>query len=315
MTTGSVLSRNRRQVLTGIGAAALAAPILSASTARAATAPFRRKVGAIEVMAISDGTLNVPLSLTLPETPAAEAAALFTSHGLPATGMPAQTNVTLVKIGAELILIDAGSGANFQASAGKLADNMEAAGVDPAAIAKVVFTHGHADHLWGAIDEFDERRFANASYVIAAAEWDFWTDPNTPAAVPDWQKGMALGSARILKRLAGRIERRKTGDRLAPGLHYVDSVGHTPGHMSVLVESGNDRLLIGGDVLTNVAISFARPGWRLGTDHDRDRAAATRGRMLDRLATDRLPLIGFHLPWPGHGMVERSGTAYRFVPV
>ena len=52
-----------------------------------------------------------------------------------------------------------------------------------------------------------------------------------------------------------------------------------------------------------------------GTDLDRDRAIATRKRLLDRLATDRIPLIGFHLPWPGVGTVERSGTAYRFVPL
>jgi hypothetical protein len=51
------------------------------------------------------------------------------------------------------------------------------------------------------------------------------------------------------------------------------------------------------------------------SDHDHDRAAATRRRLLDQLATDRLPLVGYHLPWPGHGMVERDGTAYRFVPV
>jgi len=304
----------RRQIMASIGAA-VAAPILSAASVRAAVPPFRRKVGAVEIAVISDGTLSVPLSLTLPETPAPDAAALLTAHGLPAAGMPSQLNITLVKSGAELVLIDAGSGANFQATAGKLADNMEAAGIDPGTITKVAFTHGHADHLWGAIDEFDEPRFAKASYVIAAAEWDYWMDANTPANVPDWQKGMALAAARILKRLEGRIERAKAGDHFAPGLHYIETSGHTPGHMSVLVGSGNERLLIGADVLTHAAISFAQPRWRLGTDQDRDKGVATRLRMLDRLVSEKLPLIGYHLPWPGHGMVERSGSAYRFVPI
>ena len=74
-------------------------------------------------------------------------------------------------------------------------------------------------------------------------------------------------------------------------------------------------MLIGGDVFNNVAVSFARPEWRVGGDYDREQGIATRKRLLDRLATDRIPLIGFHLAWPGHGMVERSGAAYRFVPV
>jgi glyoxylase-like metal-dependent hydrolase (beta-lactamase superfamily II) len=85
--------------------------------------------------------------------------------------------------------------------------------------------------------------------------------------------------------------------------------------MSLLLESANERLLIGGDALTHIAISFARPDWRLGTDQDRDRAVQTRKTLLDRLTHEKLSLIGFHLPSPGFGMVQRSGSAYRFVPV
>ena len=163
-------------------------------------------------MVVSDGALTVPLSFSLPEIPSAEAAAFLSAHGLPKAGGPIATNVSLVASGSELVLVDAGSGANFQPSAGKLAENLEAAGVEPDKITKVVFTHAHADHLWGAIDDFDDsERFPNASYVISAQEWDFWVDPGTPARVPDWLKGMALASARILKRLEGKLERRNAG--------------------------------------------------------------------------------------------------------
>ena len=85
--------------------------------------------------------------------------------------------------------------------------------------------------------------------------------------------------------------------------------------MSVLIEDGGQRLIVGGDVLTNTAISFARPDWRIGADLDRDQGIATRQRLLDQLTTDRIPLIGFHLAWPGYGAVERAGTAYRFTPL
>jgi glyoxylase-like metal-dependent hydrolase (beta-lactamase superfamily II) len=308
--TGSIFP-NRRSVLAGIGAAA-AAPLLPAT---AAQPPFRRKVGAAEVLVVSDGVLNVPLTFVLPETPREQAEALLTSHGLPPAGAPAQTNVTLVRTGSDLILIDAGSGANFQPTAGKLSENLEAASIDPARVTKVVFTHGHADHLWGAIDDLDEERFPNASYVISSAEWDFWTDPATFGRAPDWLKPMAQAAARILKRLEPKTERRKAGDTVAPGLSYVESFGHTPGHMSVMIDSGGERLLVGGDVLTHPAISFARPDWRIGSDFDGDRAIATRKRMLDQLAADRMAFIGFHLPWPGHGLVERKDAAYRYIAV
>jgi glyoxylase-like metal-dependent hydrolase (beta-lactamase superfamily II) len=307
---------HRRSVLAALGAGLGAALTVPSRFSHAATAPATYRVGAIDVSVVSDGTLNVPLSFSLPETPLAEAAALFKAHGLPEAGGPSQTNVVLVKVGDERILIDAGSGPNFQPTAGKLQETLEAAGIAPGSITKVVFTHGHADHLWGAIDDFgDPDRFPNARYVISAEEWDFWVDPNSVTRVPDMLKGMAMATARILKTLENKIERRKNGETVAPGLTYLATPGHTPGHMAVLIDNGGERLIVGGDVLTNTAISFARPDWPIGSDFDRDRGIATRKQLLDQLATDRIALIGFHMAWPGAGRVERNGSAYRFIPL
>lgn len=312
--SGASLLLNRRHLLAGLGAT-LAAPLAS-KPLRAAIAPRPHKVGAIEVMVVSDGVLHVPLSFTLPENTQAEAASLFQSQNLPEQIAPAQTNPVLVRTGKEVVLIDAGSGPNFQPSAGKLQENLEAAGITPEQVTKVVFTHAHADHLWGAIDDFgDDFRFPNASYVISAEEWDFWRAPSVVETVPDWLKGMAVGTSRILSKIENKTERRKAGDTLAPGIRYVGTPGHTPGHMSVLIEDGSQRLMIGGDVLSHTAISFARPQWRIGSDFDRDRAVLTRKALLDQLELEKVPLVGFHLAWPGLGAVERSGAAYRFVPL
>jgi glyoxylase-like metal-dependent hydrolase (beta-lactamase superfamily II) len=306
---------HRRRVLAGMAAAGAAAT-LPGLPAFGATAPFRRQLGSLEVSVFSDGTLSAPLSFALPEKSPAEVAGLLKANGIADGELPrAQTNVTLVKSGNELILIDGGSGPNFQPSAGKLTENLEAAGIAADKITKVVFTHGHADHLWGAIDDFDDGpRFPNASYVISSAEWDFWNDPRTAEKAPDWLKGMAIGTARMLKKIESRIERRKAGDTVAPGLTYVDSSGHTPGHMCVMLNSGNERLLVGGDVFNNGVVSFARPDWAVGADFDRDRGAATRKKMLGMLASEKIPLIAFHVAWPGHGRVEPGGNAFRFVP-
>src|SRR5215207_1567984 len=303
----------RRTVVAGL-AAALAAPFPGPARAAAVSAPVR--VGDIELMVVSDGTLAAPRAFALPQTPPAEVEALYRAHGAEAPPQfVSQTNATLARIGGELILVDAGSGPNFQATAGRLSQNLEAAGIDPEKIAKVVFTHGHADHLWGALDDFeDAERFPNASYVIPAAEWDFWTDPDTPGRLPDWLKGMARGSARVLRKIEPKVERRRAGEAVAPGLTYLDTAGHTPGHMAVMAESRGERLLVGGDALNNPVVSFARPDWPFGSDLDRDAAASTRRTLLDRLAGDRIPLIGFHLPWPGIGRVAREGMGYRFEP-
>ena len=318
MRPKQLASASRRAILRagGLAVAGCLSPLAGSLPRRAYAAipPFRRKVGEIEVLAISDGTLEVPLSFTLPETPMPEVTSLLNAYGLPPGGMPMQTNVTLLKTGNEVILVDAGSGPHFQPTAGKLAENMEAAGIDPRSVTKVVLTHGHADHLWGVFDDFDEEQFPNARYVLSAREWNFWTHPDTPTSVPDWLQGIARGSARILKQLEAKVDLRREGDAIAPGVTYFDTNGHTPGHASVHIESAGERLLIAGDVLSHPAVSFARPDWPMGNDLDRVRGAAVRKRLADQLATDRLAFVGFHLPWPGHGVVERSGSAYRFVP-
>ena len=149
--------------------------------------------------------------------------------------------------------------------------------------------------------------------MVPAAEWDFWTRDDVETLVPDWLKGLSVGSRRTLRRLEAKVERRRPGESIAPGLTYVATPGHTPGHASVLVEAGRDQVLIGGDALSHAVLSFRRPAWAFGSDLDRDLASCTRLTLLDRLANERMTLVGFHLPGSGVGHVERAGDSYRFL--
>jgi glyoxylase-like metal-dependent hydrolase (beta-lactamase superfamily II) len=273
------------------------------------------QLGSFEVTVVSDGALSLPISFVLPDTPPATIDALFTANGLDANRLQSQVNVVVVKAGAETILIDAGAGGDFMAGLGQFPDGLKAAGVDAEKVTKVIFTHAHADHLWGVIDDFDTSRYANAQHLMSAAELDHWRQPDLASRVPEAFQAMAAGTARRLKLIDDLIKPVKPGDEIAPGMTLIDTSGHTPGHVSVLLASGDERLLIGGDVLTQSTVSFARPDWRWGADMDAPKAAATRRRTLDMLATDRIALLGTHLPWPGVGRVERAGDAYRFVPV
>jgi len=89
--------------------------------------------------------------------------------------------------------------------------------------------------------------------------------------------------------------------------------GHTPGHMSFEIGTGGDPILVLGDAVTNAHVNFERPDWPSGSDQDADMGAATRVRLLDRAAADKMRIIGFHLPGGGIGRVERKDGAYRFV--
>ena len=311
---GSEPGLPRRGVLAGLSAAVLLPLTRSSLRAQTAPPPHRLMIGTAEVTVLSDGAFSLPLGIMLPDRDPQAIEAVFRKQGLAFTGLHSEVNVALVRIGADLILIDTGGGADFVAGLGKLPDHLEAAGIKPESITKVIFTHAHGDHLWGVIDPLDGGTlFPKAEHMMAAVEFDFWMASDVANQVRDNFRVMAAGTNRRLKTLAARMRKIRPGEEIVPGVQIVGSEGHTPGHVSVLVKSGTEQLLIGGDALTQHVISFAEPDWRWGPDMDAAKAAATRRHLLDRLATDRVRLLGYHLPWPGIGHVERNGTAYRFV--
>lgn len=271
------------------------------------------EVGAAEVIVISDGVFALPRSLVLPDTPAVEVDALFKAHGADAE-IIAQTNVTVVRNGSNVVLIDTGAGPDFMPSLGSFADKLEGIGIKSTDVTHVVFTHAHADHFWGVLDPFgDGSRWPDARHVMTTVERDFWLAPGVEDRVPAFQKSMAVGIQRRLKSLAEKMTFVSSSAEILPGLAFVASPGHTPGHVSVAVRSGTSEILVLGDALTHPAVSFGAPQWRWGSDLDAQQAAATRTGLLDDLATRKIGIVGYHLPWPGVGRAERRGTAYRYV--
>jgi glyoxylase-like metal-dependent hydrolase (beta-lactamase superfamily II) len=125
--------------------------------------------------------------------------------------------------------------------------------------------------------------------------------------------GFVTGARRNYAAIKERVTMLKPGDEPVSGIQIVSTPGHTQGHISLAL-AGGDGLIVGGDVLTHPLISFRHPEWKPIADHVPEQAVETRTKLLDRLAADRSRLIGFHLPYPGTGIVERKDGAYRFVP-
>ncbi len=302
----------RSSITLGLGLAAMAAP-----TRVLAQVPRHRaiRLGAFEIIVLSDGHLELPSANFGANVSDRELAQALAGSPQARGAIAAPTNVTLVRSGADLILIDVGAGPNFMETAGKLPLSLAAAGIDPASITKVVLTHGHPDHLWGAIDEFDDsHRFPKAAYVISEAEWALWMTGDASAKVPATRQNFIPGAKRNLAQLKNRITTVKPGQDVHPGITAIDTAGHTQGHISLEIAAGNERLIVLGDALTHPVISFRYPEWRPVADHEAERAVATRKGLLDRLATDKARIIGFHLPFPGLGIVERRGATYAFAP-
>ena len=301
---------SRRHVIASL-AATSAMPLWPVSALASTTHSFR--FGEFELSVISDGHMTVPTRFLARNVREDEIKEWL---GQSADVVTPATNVTLVRTPSDLILIDVGAGPHYMPTTGKLAENMEAAGIDRKAVTKVVITHAHPDHLWGALDEFDNvPMFPNASYVIAAAEWDFWMAEDIALRLPEDRQNFAPGAKRNLTAIKDKVRMIRPGEDIATGIRAIDTSGHTPGHLAIEIAAGRDSLIVLADALTHATISFAHPEWMPAADHhDPERAVETRKTLLDRLATDRSRVIGYHLPFPGIGVVERSGSVYRFVP-
>jgi glyoxylase-like metal-dependent hydrolase (beta-lactamase superfamily II) len=304
------MSKLNRRTFLGAAAATVASralPVFAAS-------PYSFSHGDFELTIMSDGHLVLPTSFLAPDAPPAERKELLNAAGQTGEQYNSPTNVTLIRKGGDLILVDMGSGGRFMPSAGKLWGNLKAAGIDKIEITKVIFTHGHPDHLWGTVDELDELVIPDAAFFVAGAEWDFWHGDNATRGLPTDRAGFVTGARRNYAAIKNKVKLVKVGDEISGGLRIIDTPGHTQGHVSLEL-AGGDGLIVGGDALTHPLISFQHPEWKPTADHVPEQAVATRRKLLDRLATDRSTLIGFHLPYPGVGIAERKDSAYRFVPV
>ncbi len=300
---------NRRQVVAA-GAALAAAPFFPGGAY--AAEPRRFDHGAFDITVLSDGFIMLPAEVILPDTAPEERPAILKRLGGTPEDAPFQVNIPLIRKGDDLILVDTGSGDKFQSSAGKLAANLAVAGIDPASITKVVFTHAHPDHAGGTVLPDGTLLCPNARYFVGDAEWRFWTDPDYERTMPTALHGFARGAQRDLSAVEERLTRIKPGDEIVQGMRALDTRGHTPGHLSFEL-AGSESLVIAGDVTTSNVVFFEHPNRRFGFDTEPDIALRNRQAFLDRAATEKIKVLGCHWSYPGVGYAERKGGAYRFV--
>jgi len=304
---------DRRELLKSGAAVALTSSLASVLPFAASAKTVQS--GDFRVTMFSDGQLNLPLSMLAQNAPKSARAAVLKAAGQQGDTYASPLNVTLVETPKDKILIDVGSGPHFMGSAGKLAENLESASVDPEKITKVIYTHAHPDHVWGTVNDFDELSFPNASYYISEAEWNFWMGKDVLSKLPKERHSFAVGAQRNLKAAKEQLKTIKPGVEVVPGVNVLETGGHTPGHVSLEVGTGKEAIVVLGDALTHPIISFAHPDWQPATDQEPERAVATRRKLLDKLVSDGNGIIGYHLPTPGLGRVERQGNAYRFAPM
>ena len=298
---------NRRDMVTGLAASALL-PFTSKGFAASSV-----EIGPHRIDVVSDGHLKLPASFLFDGLPENDLSAILARYDLTPDNVEPDCNITVFRDGERTVVFDVGAGPNFMESAGKLIEALDTIELDPSDVTHVLFTHGHPDHLWGLLDEFDDPLFPEAEYRMAQAEWEYWTDKRTVETIGEARQSFAAGAARLLGTIEDQTELFKPGEEVLPGIFARNTPGHTPGHTSFEVGSGTDKVMVVGDAIGNHHIAFEQPGWEVNSDQNAVLGAKSRLSLLDQLATEKMKMVGYHMPYPGIGYAEKKDGAYRFV--
>jgi glyoxylase-like metal-dependent hydrolase (beta-lactamase superfamily II) len=324
----TAFSISRRQALLGTAAAAGAAtlPELAISPALAKAAMSKDQApyfygfnhGKMQATVVSDGIL--PLgepSGSFLGTSKAEVGKLLTDNFLAIDNVILEQNILVLNTGEKLVLFDTGMGSSpmFGPTTGKMLNNLKVAGIEPKDIDAVVATHAHCDHVWGIMADDGKPNFPNAQIYISQADFDFWTDEaKLQLKDPAYMKPFVEGARKNLLPNRDRMVFFKDGQEFLPGIQALAAPGHTVGHTVFMITSDGKSLAAIGDLTHHQVLLMEKPLLEFAYDTDSKQSAKTRVRVLDMLATNRIPLLAYHFPWPGIGHVAKQGEGFRYYP-
>ncbi|MFC5473268.1 MBL fold metallo-hydrolase [Paraherbaspirillum soli] len=275
---------------------------------------YRTMLGDFEVTVLSDGTNELPVDKLLKQPAAKTNKALLKSF----EKSPLETsfNGFLINTGSKLVLIDTGAAGLFGPTLGKLASNLKAAGYQPEQIDEVYITHMHVDHVGGLIAG-KELAFPNAVVRAGKADADYWLSQANMDKAPADMKGFFQGAMSSVEPyvIANKFQPITQDGELTPGIKSYATAGHTPGHITYMIESKGEKLVLLGDLVHVAAVQFDDPSVGIAFDSDGKAAESERKEAFAAAAKGGYLIGAAHLPFPALGHVKSNGKGYAFVPV
>jgi glyoxylase-like metal-dependent hydrolase (beta-lactamase superfamily II) len=276
---------------------------------------YRVTVGDFEVTALSDGTIDLPVDTLLTNTtPDKVKRALAAAYLKPP--VEASVNAYLVNTGTKLVMIDAGTGALFGPTLGRLVSNLRASGYRPEQVDEIYITHMHGDHIGGLMTG-NQRTFPNAVVRAGKAEGEHWLSQANMDKAPEATKGFFKAAMATVGPYvtAGKYKPIDADGELVPGVRAQSTSGHTPGHMIYWIESKGERMAFWGDLMHVAAVQFPDPSVTIQFDSDSKAAAPQRKKAFADAAAKGYLVGVAHISFPGIGRLRAERAGYAWVPI
>lgn len=268
---------------------------------------FKHKVGDYEVFLLNETQRKADKSILIGAT--TEMLEKYTDAGT----FPNAVNAFLVKTPEKNILVDAGFGT-------KLFSNLQSIGITEEQIDIVLITHMHGDHIGGMLRD-GKISFPRAEIYIPQPEYDYWMSDAAMNSVPENKRGGFNGARKVIEAYKNKLhlfepaELEEDTQNLFAGFQGLAAYGHTPGHTMYLLESGDDKFLIWGDLTHAMAVQMPYPQVAVTYDLDPETAIASRTFVLEYVVENEIPVAGMHVAYPAMGKIISNNEGYTFTPL
>jgi glyoxylase-like metal-dependent hydrolase (beta-lactamase superfamily II) len=286
---------------------------------------YNFKIGEFECITVSDGGMNYPVELFFSNAPTEDVNAALRQRNLTTEHIHTPYTCLFINTGQNRVMIDTGAGDiakdaneifpninNSNSRAGKLPDNLAAAGIKPAQVDTVIITHAHPDHIAGTLTHDGELVFKHAQYFIDRTEHEFWISAEAEAKA---SPSMLEIARRFLAPLEGRLTLVEGQAEILPGISVLPAPGHTPGHTVVKVSSNGAELLHIADTVL-YPLHLEHPDWLPVFDVDPEGAAMSKAGIFDRAVERKALVFAHHFPpFPALGYVEKREMGWEWQPI